>query len=157
MERDIPQAEKKVYVTLYKKDGLAYALALLATLAEFVYVIAILDVMPVSYQMGFTVMVNIALIFLLFSCAVKMNVYQRSWALAALGAAGYMALRAVTVVPLVLRPYGRQTLILAADLAGAALLLAAGLSSLRRGGRRRKLQRALEEQEGRRADGKDRV
>ncbi len=143
MEREIPEAMKKVYVTLHKKDSRSYALALLATLVEFIYVIAILDVMPVSFMMGLTVMVNIALIFLLFTCAVKINVYNAKWAAVALAVGGYMVLRALVIVPLVLRPYARQTVLLAVNLAGAALLAAAGLGSVRKSARRRKLQQAL--------------
>lgn len=143
MGRDIPEAMKKVYVTLYKKDGGSYALALLATLVEFIYVIAILDVMPVSYLMGLTVIANIFLIFLLFTCAVKMNVYEAKWAVVALVVSGYMVVRALVVVPFVLRPYERQTLLLLANLGGAALLLAAGLGNIRKSTRRRKLQQEL--------------
>lgn len=144
MNGEISQAEKKVYVTLHKKDGAAYALALLATLVEFIYVIAILDVMPVSYLMGLTVIANIVLIFLLFTCAVKMNVYQTGWAVVALAMAGYMVLRALVIVPLVLRPYQRQTMLLLTGLTGAAVLAVAGLGSIRKSTRRRKLQQKLD-------------
>lgn len=48
MKPDISEKEKKVYVTLYKKDAPSYAMILLATLLEFVYVVSILDVMPVT-------------------------------------------------------------------------------------------------------------
>lgn len=144
MNGEISQAEKKVYVTLHKKDGASYALALLATLVEFIYVIAILDVMPVSYLMGLSVIANIILIFLLFTCAVKMNVYQTGWAVVALAVAGYMVLRALVIVPLVLRPYQRQTMLLLTGLAGAAVLAVAGLGSIRKSTRRRKLQQKLD-------------
>ena len=43
MKPDISEKEKKVYVTLYKKDAPSYAMILLATLLEFVYVVSILD------------------------------------------------------------------------------------------------------------------
>lgn len=144
MNGEISQAEKRVYVTLHKKDGASYALALLATLVEFIYVIAILDVMPVSYLMGLTVIANIFLIFLLFTCAVKMNVYEAGWAVVALAVAGYMVLRALVIVPLVLRPYQRQTMLLLTGLAGAAVLAVAGLGSIRKSTRRRKLQQKLD-------------
>ena len=144
MNGEISQAEKRVYVTLHKKDGASYALALLATLVEFIYVIAILDVMPVSYLMGLTVIANIFLIFLLFTCAVKMNVYEAGWAVVALAVAGYMVLRALVIVPLVLRPYQRQTMLLLTGLSGAAVLAAAGLGSIRKSTRRRKLQQKLD-------------
>lgn len=68
MKPDISEKEKKVYVTLYKKDAPSYAMILLATLLEFVYVVSILDVMPVTFMMGVAVIVNIFLLFLLFTC-----------------------------------------------------------------------------------------
>lgn len=143
MGRDISEAEKKVYVTLYKKDAGSYALMLLATLVEFVYVIAILDVMPVSFMMGLTVIFNIFLIFLLFTCAVKMNVYQAKWAAVALAAGGYMVARALVIVPVLLQPYDRQTMLLLANLTGAALLALAGLGNIRKSTKRQKLQQEL--------------
>ena len=79
MKPDISEKEKKVYVTLYKKDAPSYAMILLATLLEFVYVVSILDVMPVTFMMGVAVIVNIFLLFLLFTCAVKVNVYEIPW------------------------------------------------------------------------------
>lgn len=79
MKPDISEKEKKVYVTLYKKDAPSYAMILLATLLEFVYVVSILDVMPVTFMMGVAVIVNIFLLFLLFTCAVKVNVYEMRW------------------------------------------------------------------------------
>ena len=143
MGQETPRASKKVYVTLYKKDVGSYALALLATLVEFIYVIAILDVMPVSYMMGLTVIFNIFLIFLLFTCAVKMNVYEAKWAVVALAVGGYMVVRALVIVPFVLHPYARQTLLLVANLGGAALLAAAGVGNIGKSTRRRKLQQEL--------------
>lgn len=143
MGREIPEAMKKVYVTLYKKDAGSYALMLLATLVEFIYVIAILDVMPVSFMMGLTVIFNIFLIFLLFTCAVKMNVYQAKWAVVALVVGGYMVARALVVVPFVLQPYERQTMLLLVNLIGAALLLLAGLGNIRKSTKRQKLQQEL--------------
>ena len=91
MKPDISEKEKKVYVTLYKKDAPSYAMILLATLLEFVYVVSILDVMPVTFMMGVAVIVNIFLLFLLFTCAVKVNVYEIPWAAVSLIVGGYMS------------------------------------------------------------------
>ena len=63
---------------------------LLATLLEFVYVVSILDVMPVTFMMGVAVIVNIFLLFLLFTCAVKVNVYEIPWAAVSLIVGGYL-------------------------------------------------------------------
>lgn len=132
MKPDISEKEKKVYVTLYKKDAPSYAMILLATLLEFVYVVSILDVMPVTFMMGVAVIVNIFLLFLLFTCAVKVNVYEIPWAAVSLIVGGYMLLRQFVLVPFVLQPYDREQIILVANLAGAALLFAAGGNSLRK-------------------------
>ena len=66
MKPDISEKEKKVYVTLYKKDAPSYAMILLATLLEFVYVVSILDVMPVTFMMGVAVIVNIFFLFFIY-------------------------------------------------------------------------------------------
>ena len=139
------EKEKKVYVSLYKKDSLSYALALCAILSELVYVISILDVMPVSFWMGVTVMVNIAMLFALFTSAVKMNVYDKRWSLLAMVLGIYMIIRQFILVPFVLKPYNRQMIIGAANLAGAALLLAAGNISRQKCDKRTKLQKKLAE------------
>ena len=131
MKPDISEKEKKVYVTLYKKDAPSYAMILLATLLEFVYVVSILDVMPVTFMMGVAVIVNIFLLFLLFTCAVKVNVYEIPWAAVSLIVGGYML------------PYDREQIILVSNLAGAALLFAAGGNSLRKSSKRRRLQKQL--------------
>ena len=130
MKPDISEKEKKVYVTLYKKDAPSYAMILLATLLEFVYVVSILDVI-------------IFLLFLLFTCAVKVNVYEIPWAAVSLIVGGYMLLRQFVLVPFVLQPYDREQIILVANLAGAALLFAAGGNSLRKSSKRRRLQKQL--------------
>lgn len=137
------EKEKQVYVTLYKKDGTSYALILLAVLTEFVYVISILDVMPVSFLMGVTVIVNIFLLFLLFTCAVKVNVYEMQWAVTGLVTGAYMLLRQFVLVPYLLQPYDRAQIILVSNVAGAILLFAAGANSLQKSTKRQKLQQKL--------------
>ncbi len=123
MKPDISEKEKKVYVTLYKKDAPSYAMILLATLLEFVYVVSILDVMPVTFMMGVAVIVNIFLLFLLFTCAVKVNVYEIPWAAVSLIVGGYMLLRQFVLVPFVLQPYDREQIILVANLAGSGFVV----------------------------------
>ena len=80
---------------------------------------------------------------LLFTCAVKVNVYEMPWAAVSLAVGGYMLLRQFVLVPFVLQPYDREQIILAANLAGAALLFAAGANSLRKSSKRRRLQKQL--------------
>lgn len=140
------EKEKKVYVSLYKKDSLSYTLTLCAILAELVYVISILDVIPVSYLMGVTVMVNIGMLFALFTCAVKMNVYEKNWALIAVVLGIYMVIRQLVLVPVVLKPYDRQMIIGLGNLVGAVLLLASGTISRQKCDKRSRLQKQLAEQ-----------
>lgn len=143
MNETLTEKEKKTYVSLYKKDTLSYTLTLFAILAELVYVISILDVMEVSFWMGVTVMVNIGMLFALFTCAVKMNIYDRQWAAIALLLGIYILIRQFVLVPFILRPYDRNTIIAAANIAGAVLIIAAGINSNAKSKRREKLQKEL--------------
>lgn len=146
MNDKMTEKEKKAYVSLYKKDGLSYSLALCAIAAELVFVVGILDVMEVSFWMGITVMVNIAVLFILFTCAVKMNIYNRTWAIVALVLGVYFLIRQYVIVPGVLKPYERHVMLMAANISGAVCLVLAGVVSMKRTDRRRKLQETLDEQ-----------
>lgn len=138
--------DKKTYVSLYKKNMLPYLLVLLSIIAELIYVVVILDVMNVSYMMGITVMVNIVLLFTLFSCATKISVYHCGWGIAAIGLGGYMLLRMLILVPLVLKPYNRQMLIAGANIVGGVILIVAGFISVKKTLIRQKLQKQLDQQ-----------
>lgn len=146
--------EKKAHVLLYKKDGRSYALALLSVAAEFVYVVSILDVMPVSFWMGICIMMNIFLLFMLFTCAVKVNVYEKAWSVITFSLGFYMLLRQFVLVPMLLKPYDNETIILIANLACAALLFAAGAVSYRKCTTREKIQEKLESEAARQNGGK---
>lgn len=135
--------DKKVYVSLYKKNTLCYAFILLATALEFVYVVNVLDKMNISWIMGATVMVNIFLLFMLFTCAVKVNFYSAFWCWVNLAAAAYILLRVAVLIPFVIKPMDGQTRILILNIASIALLTAAGIIGLRRTGKRSALQDAL--------------
>lgn len=137
------EKEKKIYVSLYKKDKLSYTLVLWAILLELVYVISVLDAMEVSFWMGITVMVNIGMLFGLFTCAVKMNTYNRQWAFICLCLGAYVVVRQFVLVPFILKPYSRQLLIAAANIATVVLLVLAGFISISRGDKRRQLQEKL--------------
>lgn len=145
MKNQMDEKEKKTYVSLYKKDTISYSLTLCAIIAELVYVISILDVMAVSFWMGVTVMVNIAILFILFTCAVKMNVYSKQWAMIGLAMAVYMVVRQFVLIPFILKPYGRQLVIGTANLAGAVLIVSAGVVSIRKTERRNRLQERLDQ------------
>lgn len=102
MLKSIPPEEKKTYVTLYKTNGYSYTMTLLAIIAEFVYVTTILDSMPVNFWMGLTVIVNIFVLFLVFTCAVKINVYSSRWAVITLAVGVYFLVRQFLIVPVFL-------------------------------------------------------
>jgi FtsH-binding integral membrane protein len=135
--------EKKTYVYLYKKNRLSYTLALLAVLTELIYVISILDVMEVSYWMGVTVMFNIFLLFEIFSLAAKVEFYNRKAAFALIFLAVYVLLRQTVIVPFVLKPYGRKTVIMLFNIFSIVLLLLSGFIAAERSDRRNKLQQKL--------------
>jgi len=145
MDNRLTEKEKKTYVSLYKKNSLPYSLVLSAILAELIYVVTILDVMAVSYLMGITVILNIVILFGLFTCAMKVSVYHRNWAIAGISIGIYMLIRMSVLVPVVLEPYAKQTIIAAANLIGGVILITAGIISLQKTGRRQKLQDQLDE------------
>ncbi|PJJ30471.1 hypothetical protein [Lacrimispora celerecrescens] len=145
MDNRLLEKEKKAYVSLYKKDVLPYSLILCAILAELTYDIMVLDVMPVSYLMGVTVMINIVILFVLFTCAVKVNIYHKNWAAIAVFLGIYMLVRMSVLVPLVLKPYARHMEIMAANLLGGLMLLTAGFISLKHTNRRQRLQEQLKQ------------
>ncbi|GLC80766.1 hypothetical protein [Lacrimispora brassicae] len=145
MDNRLLEKEKKAYVSLYKKDVLPYSLILCAILAELIYDIMVLDVMPVSYLMGVTVMINIVILFVLFTCAVKVNTYHKKWAVIAVFLGIYMLVRMSVLVPLVLKPYARHMEIGAANIFGGVILLAAGFISLKHTNRRQRLQEQLKQ------------
>ena len=109
MLKSIPPEEKKTYVTLYRTNGYSYTLTLLAIIAEFVYVTTILDSMPVNFWMGLTVIVNIFVLFLIFTCAVKINVYSLQWAVITLAVGVYFLVRQFLIVPVFLQPYAHDS------------------------------------------------
>ena len=47
----LEEKQKKVHVSLFRKEKVSYSLTLFAIIAELVYVIGILDVMNKSYWM----------------------------------------------------------------------------------------------------------
>lgn len=94
-------------------------------------------------MMGVAVIVNIFLLFLLFTCGGEGECVRNTLAAVSLIVGGYMLLRQFVLVPFVLQPYDREQIILVANLAGAALLFAAGGNSLRKSSKRRRLQKQL--------------
>lgn len=136
----LDEKQKKVHVSLFRKEKISYSLTMFAIIAELVYVIGILDVMNKSYWMGITVMVNILMLFVMFTCAVKMNVYDKKWAFIALVVAVYLIIRQLILVPMVLKPYDRQLLIAVSNFIGAVFMAFGGFICIDKSEKRRKLQ-----------------
>ncbi len=108
MKPDISEKEKKVYVTLYKKDAPSYAVTLpghpvgICVCGEYS-----------GRDAGYLYDGRCGdrehfPLFLLFTCAVKVNVYEIPWAAVSLIVGGYMLLRQFVLVPFVLQPYDRE-------------------------------------------------
>lgn len=121
---------KKLLVTRFQKNRLPYALTLLAALLELLYSVTILDHIKVGAMMGLSTAVNIFLLFLLFLCAVKMNVYNRLWSILTLAVGCYCAVRALVLQPVLLSPTGKVALLNGLNISCAVLLLVSGLYSL---------------------------
>lgn len=144
MLKSIPPEEKKTYVTLYRTNGYSYTLTLLAIIAEFVYVTTILDSMPVNFWMGLTVIMNIFVLFLVFTCAVKINVYSLQWAVITLAVGVYFLVRQFLIVPVFLQPYAHETILLVSNLIGFVFLITAGAISTIKAKKRKALLQKLE-------------
>jgi len=86
--------------------------------------------MKIDFLMGLSTFTDILLLFLLFTCSVKVGVYSRFWTWMTLALALYALLRAVVLVPFVLKPLDDQVRLQVYN-AGMFLSLAvAGLRSL---------------------------
>ncbi|MFI3166607.1 MAG: hypothetical protein R3Y32_00660 [Bacillota bacterium] len=123
---------KLVEVSLFKNNKLSYSLILFSILTELIYTIVILGNIATDYMMGAITMFNIAVLFVLFTTAVRVNVYSLGWTKTA-GAFGiYMVIRAVLVVPVILKPTGQFTTIYGMIIATAVLLFIASFISYKR-------------------------
>lgn len=145
MNGKIAEKEKMVYVSLYKKDARSYALTLLATAMQFLYIIIILNSIAMNVWVGATVIINIFLLFFLFTCAVKMNIYQEKWAVRAMLMGAYMLLRQFVLIPVILCPIKNVGVTTFANVAAAVLLIVAGALNISKTERRKKLQAKLAE------------
>lgn len=96
--------EKKIDISFYRKNSRAYNITLFAVLTEFIYVVTVLDQMTVNYLMGAVTMINIAVLFLLFTVGIKMNVYDAMWTKIGFGISAYFVLRVAFLLPVVVQP-----------------------------------------------------
>jgi len=99
--------QKLVKVSFFVENTLSYKLVLAAIFFNLAYSIVILDVMEVNFLMGLTVFINISMLFLLFTCAVKVRIYNKRWTFIALASGAYIALRIFVLIPSVLKPYSK--------------------------------------------------
>ncbi len=119
-----------VKLSLFRKNALPAQLILLSIVFELLFAVRVLDVMKIDYLMGLSTFTDILLLFLLFTCSVKVGVYSRFWTWMTLALALYALLRAVVLVPFVLKPLDDQVRLQVYN-AGLFLCLAvAGLRSL---------------------------
>ncbi len=114
------RAEKLVEISFYRKNSVAYTLVLLAIAAEFIYVVTTLSEMDVSYKMGVVTMANIGILFLLFTTAIKLNVYSKKFTMIGFYLAGYLVLRVFLLLPFFIMPTGELLTIYASS--GATIL-----------------------------------
>lgn len=103
------EVTKTVKVSVFCKNAFGYGMTLAAILFELVFSIRILDSISVGVMMGISCGINILLLFVLFSVAVKVNVYQIRWAYVGIICAGYALLRAFFLLPVLLKPTAHQS------------------------------------------------
>jgi hypothetical protein len=119
-----------VKLTLFRKNTLPAQLILLSIVFELLFAVRVLDVMKVDYLMGISTFADILLLFLLFTCSVKVGVYSRFWILMTLSLALFVLFRAVVIVPFVLKPLDDLVLLQVYNAALFFCLAVAGLRSL---------------------------
>lgn len=118
----------RVKLTLFRKNALPAQLILLSILFELIFSIRVLDVMKIDYLMGISTFTDILLLFLLFTCSVKVGVYSRFWTWMTLVLALFALLRAVVLVPFVFKPLDDQVRL---QLYNAGLFLCLAVAGLR--------------------------
>ncbi|MFI3163443.1 MAG: hypothetical protein R3Y65_03245 [Bacillota bacterium] len=136
--------DKLVEVSLFKNNKLPYSMILFSILSELIYTIVILGNIATNYMMGAITMFNIAVLFVLFTTAVRVNIYSIGWTKAATGFGIYMVVRALFVVPVILQPTGKLTSIYAMIIVTAVLLFVASVISYKRIADRTKLIKSKE-------------
>jgi hypothetical protein len=117
-----------VKLTLFRKNALPAQLILLSIVFELMFAVRVLDVMKIDYLMGISTFADILLLFLLFTCSVKVGVYSRFWTWMTLALALFALLRAVVLVPFVLKPIDDQVWL---QLWNAGLFLCLAVAGLR--------------------------
>lgn len=117
-------------VLLFNKNYLGYSLTLISIGFEFLFSIKILDSINVGMMMGFSCFLNIVLLFLLFTIAVRVNVYDVDWAKISLIIAIYAIIRCFIIVPFMLKPYQNVRFLSVTTLIEGLFLVFSGIESL---------------------------
>lgn len=115
--------KKLAEISYYKSNNLSYKMVLFAVLAEMIYVITVLGQVEINALVGLITMVNIVLLFLLFTIAIKVNVYSQFWTNIGFATTGYLALRAAVLLPMLVKPLGSYTAIYGMTAISIALVL----------------------------------
>ena len=123
--------EKTILTSFFQGNSKAYFISLCSTLFELWYTLSILDVIEVNYMMGIITFVNIALLFALFTAAVRIKIYSNKWAINTLIVGVYAIIRALFIIPVIIKPYQEIELNIILNLILGALLITSGLLTLR--------------------------
>ena len=123
--------EKSILTTFFQDNERAYSITLCSTLVELWYTLSILDVIAVNFLMGIITFVNIALLFTLFTAAVKIKIYSKAWSINAIIIGVYAFIRGFLIIPLVIKPYEELAFNIILNLVLGALLILAGTMTLK--------------------------
>lgn len=119
--------DKLVEISFYKKNEQAYNLALLAIFSEVYYIVTLLCNMSINYVVGLTTIANIVVLFLLFTIAIKISIYDSLWTKISFGVTAYFVLRIFVLLPLIAKPIDKVTQIYASAIIACIFL---GLASI---------------------------
>ncbi len=145
---------KNPEILIYKKNTLPYKILLLSILAEVVYLASILDNMIASFMLGITIMVNILILFTMFTCAIKINMYNEFWNKIGFTVGIYLLLRIIIFIPFILKPVDRLEIITLSSIVQCALVFSASVISLIQ---TRKRRQAIKKNKQRNENGLSRV
>ncbi len=85
-------------LSFYIPNTLGYWLTLLSVAAEIVYLILLLSVMVRNYWVGICILVNIAFLLLLFTIAIKVKNYKKTFSFVSIGFGIYCILRIAYII-----------------------------------------------------------
>ena len=94
--QEMPKEEKKERrsdLSFYRPDKLGYSLTLLSVVAELTYLIMLLSIMVRSFWIGITILTNIVFLLLLFTIAIKVKNYKKTYAYWSFGFGVYCIIR----------------------------------------------------------------